>query len=91
MISSPGFDFTLESPDEIWEKRGVFRQQVFPLLNFLETKGQVPAFVVEVSTAEDVMEVNDFSLVLKESDLKEIRKRQQRILCIQRVGARKSS
>jgi tetratricopeptide (TPR) repeat protein len=68
----PWIDFTLESPDEIWENEGFSDNRFFHYLNFLETKGQVPAFVVEVSTAEDVMEVNNFSLVLKESDLKEI-------------------
>ncbi|MBI5249327.1 MAG: tetratricopeptide repeat protein [Desulfomonile tiedjei] len=66
-------DFTLENPDEIWENDGFSDDKFFHYLNFVEKKGQVPVFVVEVTATEDVMEVNEFSLLLKESDLREIR------------------
>lgn len=82
-------DFTLENPDEIWENEGFSDDKFFHYVNFLENKGQVPAFVVEVTAAEDTMEVNNFSLLVKPLDLGEIRSG-SKVYCIAKEWEREN-
>ncbi|AFM26509.1 tetratricopeptide repeat protein [Desulfomonile tiedjei] len=65
-------DSTLENPDEIWENQGLLDNRFFHYVSYLETRGTVPAFAVEICTVEDP-ETTEFCLLLKQSDLNEIR------------------
>jgi tetratricopeptide (TPR) repeat protein len=69
----PWVDFTLEHPDEIWETDDLLDQKFYHYVNFVETHEEPPAFVVEVSYADDLSQVNNFSLVVSESELLTLR------------------
>ena len=62
-------DFTLEHPDEIWEIGEWDQRKICHYLSFLELDGRRPVFAVEVCTYDDLMEVNDYSLIVDESEL----------------------
>jgi tetratricopeptide (TPR) repeat protein len=66
-------DFTLEHPDEIRETESTEDVTFYHYYGFLENKGKAPAFVVEVSSFDDVAQVNGFSLVLRDEPLKRLR------------------
>jgi tetratricopeptide (TPR) repeat protein len=66
-------DFTLEHPDEIRETESTEEITFYHYYSFLEKKGKAPAFVVEVSSFDDMAQVNGFCLVLKEEPLKRLR------------------
>ncbi len=66
-------DFTLEHPDEIWEFEESEDVRLYHYLSFLDQAAKPPAFAVEVIFLEDLMEVNDFSLVLRAEDAKALR------------------
>ncbi|MFH0823394.1 MAG: tetratricopeptide repeat protein [Pseudomonadota bacterium] len=65
-------DFTLDHPDEIWEHAGPFDTKLYQYVNYLETDGEAPAFVVEVVWFDDAMEVNDFSLITSYQDMENV-------------------
>ncbi len=65
-------DFTLEHPDEIRETESTEDLTFYHYYSFFETRGKTPAFVVEVSSFDDVAQVNGFSLLLKEDALKKL-------------------
>lgn len=65
----PWVDFTLENPDEIWEISRTSGEKSFYYVNFVEKDAAAPAFVVDVFCADDVMEVDDFSLVVDNDHL----------------------
>lgn len=66
-------DFTLENPDEIWESDSLGEDKFFHYLNFAESEGKPPVFAVEVRCCDDVMEVNEYTLIVHESELDQLR------------------
>ncbi len=66
-------EFTLEFPDEVWDAGPVADGNVYHYLGFLVEMGATPAFAVEVLWLDGVAEVNDFTLVVRESDLNALR------------------
>jgi tetratricopeptide (TPR) repeat protein len=66
-------DFTLEHPDEIWEAGDQGEKKIYNYLCFLENGGTSPLFAVEVCCSDDLMEVNNFALVVRESDAQRLR------------------
>jgi len=66
-------NFTLENPDEIWEREGPTERRFYYYLNFVAGEGKAPVFVVEVTCSEDLMEVNDYSMILRERALNLLR------------------
>jgi tetratricopeptide (TPR) repeat protein len=69
----PWIEFTLEHPDEIREVEGAEDTVYYHYFNFIEQEGRAPAFIVEVCTAEEPAQVNGFSLVLHDDELRELR------------------
>ncbi|MBI4962171.1 MAG: tetratricopeptide repeat protein [Desulfomonile tiedjei] len=67
-------DFTLENPDQIWETEAPDGDNFYHYLNFVEEGGDPPVFVVEVRYCDDLMEVNNYCLLVKESELARLRK-----------------
>jgi len=66
-------EFTLENPDEIWEIEDSDENRFYYYLNFIDEKNPLPVFAVEVRCSEDLMEVHNFSLLVRESDLHRVR------------------
>ncbi|MFC1835369.1 tetratricopeptide repeat protein [Thermodesulfobacteriota bacterium] len=66
-------DFALEHPDEIWESESSQDIRFYYYLSFLDREGHVPAIAVEVGSLEEYVEVNNYSLLLEESQLEQIR------------------
>ncbi len=66
-------DFTLEHPDEIWEAGDFGEKKIYNYLCFLENGGASPLFAVEVCSHDDLMEVNNYALVVRESDAQRLR------------------
>jgi len=66
-------DVALENPDEIWEAEDQEDRRIYHYLYFLERDLEPPAFAVEVVWNEDVMEVNDFALIVQESECENLR------------------
>lgn len=64
----PMVDFTLENPDEIWEIDESEDVRIYHYLSFLDQEANTPAFVVEVVFFDDLMEVNNFSLIVRNMD-----------------------
>jgi tetratricopeptide (TPR) repeat protein len=76
----PWVDFTLDNPDEIWETDDLLDEKFYHYVSFIEKEDEPPAFVVEVSYADDMMEVNNFSLIVSESELYSLRSG-ERVYC----------
>lgn len=76
-LEKPGFlpwvDFTLENPDEIWETEGADDKKIYHYLLFVEKEQSAPLFAVEVFSFDDLMQVNDYSLIMEESTYARIR------------------
>ncbi|MDQ7782593.1 MAG: tetratricopeptide repeat protein [Desulfomonilaceae bacterium] len=66
-------DFTLENPDEIWELEESEGVRLYHYLSFLDRNTNELAFAVEVVFFEDLMEVNDFTLLVRAEDVKLLR------------------
>jgi tetratricopeptide (TPR) repeat protein len=66
-------NFTLENPDEIWEHEGPDEGRFYHYLNYVSGEGKPPLFVVELVCSEDIMEVQDYSMILRKQELKRIR------------------
>ncbi len=66
-------DFALEHPDEVWERDWFGQSRYFYYLCYLEEDGEVPAFAVEVVHSDDFTETYDYSLIIRQEDLAEIR------------------
>ncbi len=66
-------NFTLENPDEIWESEGPDERRFYHYLNFIAVEGKTPLFVVELACSDDLMEVRDYSMVLRERELNHLR------------------
>jgi tetratricopeptide (TPR) repeat protein len=66
-------NFTLENPDEIWEREGPADRRFYYYLNYVAGEGKPPLFVVELVSSEDLMEINDYSVILRESELNHLR------------------
>jgi tetratricopeptide (TPR) repeat protein len=66
-------EFTLENPDEIWERRGTSEKRLHHYLNFVEEEQEAPVFVVEVTSSDESVDVNNFSVILEEEQLELIR------------------
>lgn len=66
-------NLTLENPDEIWESDGPAEIRLYHYLNYVADEGKVPLFAVEVVSADEFMEVNNYSLVLREGELNLLR------------------
>jgi tetratricopeptide (TPR) repeat protein len=66
-------NFTLENPDEIWEHEGPDEERFYHYLNFVAGEGRPPLFVVELACAEDAMEVQDYSMILRKQELNRVR------------------
>lgn len=62
-------EFTLENPDEIWESGESDEKRFYHYFTFIEENDRLPVFVVEVCCTEDLMEVNNFCLVVRDTDL----------------------
>jgi tetratricopeptide (TPR) repeat protein len=69
----PWVDLTLEQPDEIWEFDAPSGKRMYYYVSYLEDHGTIPAFVVEVSSGDELTAVNNFGLLVIDSDLQEIR------------------
>ncbi|HMK34384.1 MAG TPA: tetratricopeptide repeat protein [Desulfomonilaceae bacterium] len=69
----PWIDFAMEYPDEIWETDDLLDQKFYHYMMFVEKEEDPPAFVVEVSYADEVMQINNFSLVLSDAELQALR------------------
>ncbi|MGD9819617.1 MAG: tetratricopeptide repeat protein [Desulfomonilaceae bacterium] len=66
----PWVEFTLEHPDEIWEKEEPEPElRVYYYITFFGLHLKAPVFVVEVSMVDDFMELTDYSLLLDEFDI----------------------
>lgn len=61
-------DFTLENPDEIWEIDESEEIKIYHYLSFLDQGVTTPAFAVEAVFFDDVMEVNNFTLLVRNND-----------------------
>ena len=61
-------DFTLENPDEIWEIDEAEDVKIYHYVSFLDQDSKIPAFVVEVVFFDDLMEVNNFTLIVRNID-----------------------
>lgn len=66
-------DFTLDNPDQIWESEGPEGNRFYHYLNFFEADGKPPVFAVEVRYLDDLMEVNNYCLLVSESELARLR------------------
>lgn len=66
-------NLTLENPDEIWESDGPPETRFYHYLNFVADEGKAPLFAVEIVCTDELMEVNDYSLVLREGELNLLR------------------
>ncbi|MEW6114871.1 MAG: tetratricopeptide repeat protein [Thermodesulfobacteriota bacterium] len=66
-------EFTLENPDEVWENDGLIDTRYYHYISFINQGAEVPAFVVEVIWADDVMEVNNYALIVHETHLEQVR------------------
>ncbi|MEJ2716508.1 MAG: tetratricopeptide repeat protein [Deltaproteobacteria bacterium] len=66
-------NFTLEHPDEIWEAEEVLDCKVYHYLNFVGDPKKPPVFVVEARRQDELTEVTDYTLIIQESDLEQIR------------------
>ncbi|MBM3299858.1 MAG: tetratricopeptide repeat protein, partial [Deltaproteobacteria bacterium] len=62
-------DFALENPDEIWEMEEVTDKRMYHYLTFFGESEGPPVFAVEVTFHDDAVEINDFALILDESDI----------------------
>lgn len=70
----PWVEFTLEYPDEIWEKEQPVEELAsYYYISFFGSQFEAPAFVVEVSLIDEYMEVSDYSLLLDKFEISEIR------------------
>lgn len=63
----PWVEFTLENPDEIWENDGADDKKIYHYLSFMERERSAPLFAVEVFSVDDLMQINDYTLILEES------------------------
>jgi tetratricopeptide (TPR) repeat protein len=70
----PWVDFVLENPDEIWEGHDDDEKTYYYYFYFINEECFAPAFVVEISCVDDFWKINNFSLLLGQPDLAEIRK-----------------
>jgi tetratricopeptide (TPR) repeat protein len=66
-------DFTLENPDEIWEIEQVSDIKIYHYLSFFGNMEGPPVFAVEVRFLDEVLEINDFALILVESEVTVLR------------------
>ena len=66
-------EFTLENPDEIWEGGASGEKRFYHYLNFIEEENRPPVFVVEVCCSDDLMEVNNYCLLVRDSDVLRLR------------------
>lgn len=66
-------NFTLENPDEIWESEGPDERRLYHYLNFIAVEGKTPLFAVELACSDDLMEVRDYSMILRERELNQLR------------------
>jgi len=69
----PWVEFTLENPDEIWQTEDLRTRTVYHYLNFVNAEGRSPAFAVEVAFTDDAMAINNFALIVHQSDLDGLR------------------
>lgn len=70
----PWVEFTLEYPDEIWEKEQPVEELAsYYYISFFGSQFEAPAFVVEVSLIDEYMEVSDYSLLLDKFEITSIR------------------
>ena len=66
-------NFTLENPDEIWEHEEPDERRFYHYLNYVVGEGKPPLFAVELVCSDDVMEVRDYSVILRERELNQLR------------------
>ncbi len=66
-------NFALEDPDEIWELEWLPDRLVYVYLVYLWSEGTGPAFAVTTSWWEDSVEVHDYTMIVDEIILDEIR------------------
>lgn len=69
----PWVEFTLENPDEIWQTEDLRTRTVYQYLNFVSAERRVPAFAVEVAFNDDAMSINNYVLIVSQSDLEGLR------------------
>lgn len=73
----PWVEFTLEYPDEIWEKDEVDVDDEdltsYYYVSFFGTRYEAPVFVVEVSMIDEYLELSDYSLLLDKHEIRTIR------------------
>ena len=69
MAFLPWVDFTLENPDEIWDLGESPDRMVYHYFTCLGKASEPPIFVVEVSYSEDLVEINDFTLIVDQMDI----------------------
>jgi tetratricopeptide (TPR) repeat protein len=66
-------DFTLENPDEIWDGGASEEKRHYHYLNYIEEEARPPVFVVEVCCSDDLMEVNNYCLIVRDTDFLRLR------------------
>lgn len=70
----PWVEFTLEYPDEIWEKEEVVEDvTTYYYISFFGAHFEAPVFVVEVSMIDEYLELADYSLLLDKFEIASIR------------------
>jgi len=81
--------FTLDNPDEIWIVDRLEDHKIYHYLTYIGEPGTVPAFAVEVRWLDDFTELTDYSLILQDADLEQIRS-SDLVYCLARELERES-